>query len=50
MTDEGPALVESTAQEGDANPIHRTLAFAAEHLIGLEVEALAGIPARACCW
>jgi len=45
MTDERMALIELIEKGADADLIRDMLAFAAERLMSLEVEALTGVPA-----
>ena len=48
MTDERMALIELIEKGADADLIRDMLAFAAERLMSLEVEALTGVPAGVC--
>src|SRR5215212_7600267 len=47
MTDERMALIELIEKGADADLVRELLAFAAERLMGLEVEAKTGVPAGA---
>jgi hypothetical protein len=47
MTDAKMALLQLVEQEADADLVHEMLAFAAERMMALEIEAKTGAPAGA---